>query len=116
MLKHFRTDWPSRYSDLLALLCHATLCRIVALRLTGLGGVSPENRATPPEKGPVSTYLSALQGGVALQVASWKVSRYRGVSKLHCRLSRYRGPLSFWSKVLVRTSPETPRKRSQSKF
>ena len=31
--------------------------------------------------------FSALKGGVALQVASWKLSRHRGVSRRHCRLS-----------------------------
>ena len=55
----------------------------VALRLPRFGGVSQENRATPPERGPVAPSFSALKGGVALQVAFWKVSRYRGVSKLH---------------------------------
>ena len=45
-------------------------------------------------KGPCSTYISALEGGVPFQVASCKVSRYRGMSQLHCRLSRYSGPLS----------------------
>ena len=41
--------------------------------------MSQENLATPPEKGPVAPTLAALKGGVALQVASWKVSGYRGV-------------------------------------
>ena len=55
--------------------------------------MSQENRATPPDKGPVAPAFSALSVGVALQVASWKVSWYKGVSQLHCRLSRYNGPL-----------------------
>ena len=65
----------------------------VALRFPGFGGVSQENRATPPQKGPVAPTFSAFEGGVALQVVAWKVSRYRGVSQLHCRLARYSGPL-----------------------
>ena len=44
-------------------------------------------------KGPVAPTFSALTGGVALQVASWKVLRYKGVSQLDSRLSRYNGPL-----------------------
>ena len=40
--------------------------------------MSQENRATPREKGPVAPTFSALKGGVALQVASWEVSRYKG--------------------------------------
>ena len=31
-----------------------------------------------PLKGPIVPTFSALKGGVALQVASWKVSRYSG--------------------------------------
>ena len=56
--------------------------------------MSQENRTTPPQKGPVAPTLSAPKGGVALEVASWKVLRYRGLSQLHCRLARYSGPLS----------------------
>ena len=48
----------------------------------------------PPQKGPVAPTFSGLKRGVALQAASWKVSRYRGVSQLHCRLSRCSGALS----------------------
>ena len=51
----------------------------VALCFPGFGGVSQENRATPL-KLPVAPASSALKRGVALQVASWKVSWYRGVS------------------------------------
>ena len=65
------SKWPNRYSNPVAL-------RSVALRFRGFGGMSQENRATPPEKGPVAPPFSALKGGAALQVASWKVSRYRG--------------------------------------
>ena len=51
--------------------------------------------ALHPCKGPCSTTtFSTLKGGVALQVASWKVSRYNGVLQLHCRLPRYSGALS----------------------
>ena len=51
----------------------------VALRFfPGFEGVSQENRATPREKGPVAPTFSALKGGVALQITSWKVSGYRG--------------------------------------
>ena len=53
--------------------------------------MSEENRYTPTDKGPVAPTVSALKGGVALQVASWKVLRYRGVSQLHCHLSRCSG-------------------------
>ena len=60
----------------------------VALRFPASGKVPQENRATPTEKGPVAPTFSALKGGAALQVTSWKLSRYRGVSQLHCRLSR----------------------------
>ena len=66
----------------------------VALRFPGFGGVWQENRATPPQNGPVVPTFSALKGGVALEVASWKVLQYRGASQLHCRLSRYSGSLS----------------------
>ena len=60
--------------------------------LNRIGGASQENRDTRPEKGPVAPPFSALEGGVALQVASWKVSRYKGgVAQRHCRLSRYNG-------------------------
>ena len=62
----------------------------VALRFPGFGRVSQENRATPRH-----VPFSALKGGVALQVACWKALRYKGVSQLHCRLSRHRGPLSW---------------------
>ena len=54
------TKWPNRYSNPVAL-------RSVALRRPGLGGVSQENLATPPEKGPVAPPFSALKGGVAVQ-------------------------------------------------
>ena len=57
--------WPNRYSCTVAL--HS-----VALRFPRFRGVSQENRATPPQKGPVAPRFSALEG---LQVASWKVSR-----------------------------------------
>ena len=40
--------------------------------------MSQENGGRPTEKGPVAPTFSALEGGVALQVASWKVSRYKG--------------------------------------
>ena len=46
----------------------------VSLRSPGFGGVSQDNRTTPPEKVPAAP---TFRGGVALQVASWKVSRYR---------------------------------------
>ena len=59
----------------------------VALRFPGFGVVSQENRATPRSKGPLPPIFSALKGGVALQVASWR-SWCRGASQLHCRLSR----------------------------
>ena len=55
--------------------------------------MSQENHATPPEKGPVASKFSA--GGVALQVASWKVLWYRGMLQLHCRLSRCSGALRY---------------------
>ena len=64
-------------------------------RFPGFGGVSQENRTTSPGKGPVAPTVSALEGGVALQLASWKVSWYRGVSQLHCRLSCCSGALRF---------------------
>ena len=77
-------NWPHRCRKPVAL--HS-----VTLRFPGFGGASQENRATPPEKGPVAPTASAFKGAVALQVASWKVSRYIGVSQLHCRLSRCSG-------------------------
>ena len=58
----------------------------VALRFPEFGGVARESHYSP-SKGPVAPTFSALNGGVALQVASWKVSQYREVSQLHCRLS-----------------------------
>ena len=57
---------------------HTVVLHSVALCFPGFGGVSQENRATPPQKGPVAPTFSALEGGVALQVVAWKVSRYRG--------------------------------------
>ena len=76
--------------------CHATLCRTTfSMIWRSVAGESP----TPPAKGPAAPPFSALQGSVALQVASWKVSRYRGVSQLHCRLSCCSGPLSFYSRT-----------------
>ena len=39
--------------------------------------------ALHPLKGRCSTNISALKGGVTLQFASWKVSRYKGVLQLH---------------------------------
>ena len=74
---------------------YAVALHSVALRFSGLGGMWQENRATPPEKGPVAPSFSALKRDVALQVASGKVSRYRGVSQLPCRLSRCNGALSW---------------------
>ena len=63
--------------------------------------MSKENRATPPSKGPVAPTFSALKGGVALEAASWKVWRYRVMSQLHCRLSRYSGPLGLDAAFLL---------------
>ena len=51
---------------------------------SGWRGVAREPQYTP-SKGPVAPTFSALKGGVALQVASWKVSLYKGLSQLHCR-------------------------------
>ena len=52
--------------------CRVTTAALhsVALRFPGFGGVSQENRATPPQRGPIAPTLSTLKGGVALQVAS----------------------------------------------
>ena len=58
-------------------------------------GVARESRYTLCQNGPVAPTFSALRGGVALRVASWKVSRYRGVSQLHCRLLRCNEALRF---------------------
>ena len=71
--------------------CRATLCRITFPRMWR--GVTGESRYTP-SKAPVAPSFAALKGGVALQVASWKVSRHKGVSQLHCRLSHCNGPLN----------------------
>ena len=60
----------------------------------GFGGVSQENCTTHPEKGPVASTFAACKGSVALQVAFWKESRYRGVLQLHCGRSCCRGALS----------------------
>ena len=76
------------------LLRHTLALHSVALRFPGFGGVSQENRATPPQKGPVAPTFSALEGGVARQVVAWKVSRHRARSQLHCCLARYNGPPS----------------------
>ena len=48
-----------------------------------------------PSKGPVAPTFSALTGvsHFKLPLAFWKVSQYKGVSQLHCRLSCYGGPL-----------------------
>ena len=72
--------WLNCYSNPVALQrlprC-ATLCRIM---FPGFGG-------------PVAPTFSTLKEGVALQVATRKVSHYRGVSQLQCHLSSYNGPL-----------------------
>ena len=65
----------------------------VALRFPTFGGMCRRIVLHPPEKALLHLPFQLLKS-VALQVASWKVSRYRGVSQLHCRLSRYNGPLS----------------------
>ena len=70
-------EWPQP----LALHCRATLCRTTFSKTWR--GVTRESRYTP-SKGPVVPTFSALKGGVALQVASWKASRYRVVSQLQC--------------------------------
>ena len=84
--------WPKSYSYCnpvalhgRAALCHTTLTRVWR-------GVAGESRYTP-RKGPLTPTFSALEGGAALQVASWKASRYNGVSQLPCRLSRCSGAL-----------------------
>ena len=66
--------------------CCATLSRYILSRCVFQDFKGCRRRMAPP--------CSALKEGVALQVASWKVSRYRGVSQLRCRLSRSNGPLS----------------------
>ena len=45
--------------------------------------------------GPTALAFSALEGGVALQVVAWKVSKYKGVSQPHWRLARYSGPPKY---------------------
>ena len=41
---------------------HTVALHSVALRFPGFGGVLQENRATPPQKGPVAPTFSALEG------------------------------------------------------
>ena len=100
---------------------YAVALHSVALRFPGFGGggESQENRATPPEKGPVAPTFAALEGGVVLQVASRKVSRCRGVSQLHSsigvigksaleigqflrRLNRGQAPTMYWQAIAAR--------------
>ena len=85
----------------------------VAPHFPGFGGVSQENHATHSEKGPVAPTFSALNGGVALEVASWRVSRYRGccsytvacraaVRHLACKgLRLCHGCAHFWAFLLL---------------
>ena len=56
-------------------------------------GVAGESRQGPVA--PALAGLAALKAGVALEVSSWKVSQYRGVSQLHCRLSHCRLRLAY---------------------
>ena len=56
----------------------ATLCRITFSRICSGRGVAGESRYTPWKQVPVASTFSALTRGVALQVASWKVSWYTG--------------------------------------
>ena len=93
-MQQLRMQQLSGPTGTVTLLRHTVALRSVALRFPGFGGVSQENRATPPQKGPVAPTFSALEAGVALPVIAWKMSWYRGVSQLHCCLARYRGPLS----------------------
>ena len=76
------------------LLRYTVALHSVTLRFPGFGGVSQENRATPPEKGPVAPTFSALEGVSRFKLPLGTGVRYRGVSHLHCRLSRCNGPLS----------------------
>ena len=69
----------------------ATGCRSVAM--------SQENHTTPHKIALAHLHFELFKrgigdpmGGVALKVRSWKVSRYRGVLQVHCRLSHYNGP------------------------
>ena len=62
----------------------------------GLGGVSQDNRATPPSKGPVEPTLKSFQ--LLKGVSHFKLPLRRcrgtgGVSQLHCRLSSCNGAL-----------------------
>ena len=49
----------------------------------------------PPSKGPVAPIFSALEGGVALQAASWKMSRYPGCSSYTVACHAAVGHLGF---------------------
>ena len=60
-----------------ATLSHYTLSHYVFQGLEGCR-LGESRHATPAEKGPVTPAFSALKGGVALRVASCKVSQYRG--------------------------------------
>ena len=87
--------WPNRSCNPVG---RAALCCTI---FPGCGEVWQEHRATTPQRDPVAPAFSALQGGVALQVASWKVSRYRGLSQLHYR-----------SQGITQRTPKTPRKNA----
>ena len=59
--RNWSTKWPNWYSHPVSR--HTVALHSVALRFPGFGEVSQENRATPPQKGPVAPTFSALEGG-----------------------------------------------------
>ena len=76
---------PLQYNPVV-LHCHATLCRATFCRVWR--GSRRRIARYPLKRALLAPTFSALKGGVALQVASWKVLWYTGVSQLQCRLSR----------------------------
>ena len=74
--------WPIRYGNPVALHCRAALCRATFLRIWG---GCRKRIVLHLVKGRCSTYFfSSYRQSVALQIASWEVSLYKGVSQLHC--------------------------------
>ena len=83
----------------------------VALRFLGFGGVSQENHATLPPKGP----CTALEGGVALQDLKLSLRRCRGTVAWPATVGRL-GYGSNWARRAAHETSETKILRSKGPF